>query len=378
MKASIVVLSHNQQEILKACLLSLTHQRLEDGDRFEVVVVDNGSTDGTNEMIANVSVDFPVIYRYVPKEEHSSRAAARNEGITSATGDIVIFLDGDQIAGPDFIYEHLRAHKFSVNKLVIGFRRYLAQGTIDWERLRAGFDVTALPPSEEDERLWLMERFSENANAYRTAWHLFFSCNVSVGKEQLIRVGMFNEGFTGWGLEDSELGYKLQQDGGSFVFCKNAIVYHLYHPSDFNENRFVGWKANADYFISNHPHFEVEAQNILAEFFNPDIRKSWWDCYVRFENVVRAYRGYEGHKLPVSVIVVYHDRPEVSKAIAKEVVSREVVVIDKTQQSDLDLICQSIGEGFDVLYYKQPAEDKLIELYRSLSIRGIWKHDIFK
>ncbi|MEX1028451.1 MAG: glycosyltransferase [Paenibacillaceae bacterium] len=376
MKASVAVLTYNQKETLEACLLSLTHQLLEEGDCFEVIIVDNGSTDGTKEMIANFLAGFPIIYRFIPKSEHSSRAAARNQGIASATGDIIIFLDGDQIAGAHFIYEHLRAHKFSSNKLVIGLRRYIDQGTINLESLGTEFDVAKLPPSDVDERYWLMERFSENANVFRTAWHLFFTCNVSVGREQLIRVGMFNEEFKGWGLEDSELGYRLQLDGGLFVFNKNALVYHVYHSSDFNENRYVGWKTNLDHFISIHPHFEVKAQTILAEFFNPDIRNSWWDCYVRFENVVRAYRGYDGNT-PVSIHVVYQNSPEVTKAIVLEAASREIVVIDKTTQSDLDLIAQSICEAYNVLYYKQPTEDKLIELYRMLSARGIWKQHIY-
>ncbi|AZK47455.1 glycosyltransferase family 2 protein [Paenibacillus lentus] len=377
MKASVVILAYNQREIIEVCLTALTRQRLEEDDSFEVVLVDNGSTDGTGEMIQGINVDYPLKYRYIPRTEQSNRAVSRNQGIVSASGDIVILLDGDQIAAAGFIAEHLRVHKFADNKLVIGFRQYLEQGAINGEHKNALFDEAHMPPSEEDERFWLMERFSENAGAFRTAWHLFFSCNISVRRERLIGVGMFDDKFKGWGLEDSELGYRLEQAGGSFIFNKKALVYHVYHPSEFNEDRFIGWHANLQHFISCHPGFEVEAQKILTEFFNPEIRLSWWDCYVRFENVVRAYQGYEGSRYPVSVIVVYRYSTEVIKAIVSEAAAREVAVIDKTVESNLDLVCQSVREAYDVLYYQQPTEKQLVELYLGFSLRGIWRQQVF-
>ncbi|UPK43235.1 glycosyltransferase [Paenibacillus pabuli] len=378
MKASVIILSYNQREVIKACLSSLSRQRIDDGDQYEVVIVDNGSQDGTGEMIGGLTFDFPILYYYVPRTAESSRATARNKGITNASGDVVVFLDGDQLAEPNFIYEHLRVHKLAKGKLVIGFRRYLSQSSMDLTSLKPGWVNTALSSSEEDERFLLMKRFSENGSAFRTAWHLFFSCNFSVDRELMIQSGMFDEGFKGWGLEDSELGYRLQKDGGAFVFNKNALTFHIYHASEFDESRHLGWKTNMDYFLSLHPTFEVQAQYILEEFFNPEIRNSWWDCYVRFEQVVRVYQGYEGDRLPVSVIVVYERRPEVLQAIAAEAVFREVVVIDKTTSSDLDILCQFIENDFDVLYYKQPSEDDLIELYHRLAVRGIVKHEIFK
>ncbi|GAA0137165.1 hypothetical protein YSY43_40060 [Paenibacillus sp. YSY-4.3] len=378
MKASIVILAYNQQEIIEVCLTSLSRQSLQEGDSFEVVLVDNGSTDGTEELIHQLAVNYPLIYRYIPSTAQSSRAVSRNQGIVSASGDIVIFLDGDQIPGPGFVAEHLRVHKYADDKLVIGFRRYMEQGAIAGGRGKTLFDEGRLPPFEEDERFWLMEQFSENAGALRTAWHLFFSCNISVRRESLIGAGMFSDGFQGWGLEDSELGYRLEQSGGMFIFNKNALVYHVHHPSEFNEARYTGWLANLQHFISRHPSFEVEAQKILAEFFNPEIRISWWDCYVRFENVVRAYQGYEGSRYPVSIIVVYKHSAEAVDAITAEAVSREVAVIDMTVLSDLDLICQSIRQAYDVLYYKHPTERQLVELYRIFAARGIGRQQVFE
>ncbi|PJN48448.1 hypothetical protein PAEAM_59900 [Paenibacillus sp. GM1FR] len=378
MKASVIILSHNQKEVIQACLSSLSRQRLCEGDQYEVVVIDNGSIDGTGEMIGRLTYDFPIRYNYIPSTEQSSRAAARNKGITISNGDVIVFLDGDQLAGPDFIYEHLRVHKLAEGKLVIGFRRYLGEESIDITSLNPGWVHAAITSSEADERFQLMERFSENGSVFRTAWHLSFSCNFSVNREVLIRSGMFDEGFKGWGLEDSELGYRLQQAGGTFVLNKKALTFHIFHPSEFDENRYDGWKTNLDYFLECHPMFEVQAQNILKEFFDPEIRKSWWDCYIRFEKVVRAHQGYEGDRLPVSIIVVYAEGPELIQTISAEAAHREVLVIDKTPSSDLDILCQCINEKFDVLYYKHPSEDQLIDLYHQYAVRGIVKHEIFK
>ncbi|WP_426333503.1 glycosyltransferase [Paenibacillus silvae] len=378
MKASVIILSYNQKELIQACLFSLSQQCLDEGDQFEVVVIDNGSVDGTGDLISRHTYNFPLQYYYIPASEHSSRAIARNRGITAAVGKVVIFLDGDQLAGPDFVYEHLRVHKRAEGKLVIGFRRYLPEESIDIKELHPGWVQAALSSSEADERFRLMEYFSENGSVFRTAWHLSFNCNFSANKDLLIQSGMLDEEFKGWGLEDSELGYRLYKAGGKFIVNKKAMTFHIFHPSEFDENRYAGWKSNLDYFIKCHPIFEVQAQSILKDFFDPGVRKSWWDCYIRFEKVVRAHLSYDGDRLPVSIIVAYTGGSELIQKISEEAADREVLVIDKTSSSDLDIFCQFIHEDYDVLYYRQPSEEQLIELYHRYAARGIAKHDIFR
>ncbi|WP_181150920.1 glycosyltransferase [Paenibacillus sp. PCH8] len=205
MKASVIILSHNQKEMMQACLSSLSRQRLDEGDQFEVVVIDNGSIDGTGEMISGLMYDFPIRYKYIPATAQLSRAAARNKGITTTNGDVVVFLDGDQLAGPEFIYEHLRVHKLAEGKLVVGFRRYLAEESMEMTQFNPGWEHAAVASSEADERFQLMEHFSENGSVFRTAWHLSFSCNFSANREAVIRSGMFDEGFRGWGWKTVNL-----------------------------------------------------------------------------------------------------------------------------------------------------------------------------
>ena len=108
MKASIIIPSFNAKDRLYNNLISLNCQDYPFSE-FEVIVIDNGSADLTAEMLSNFSSYYTLII--IRLDKNVGIARARNLGIIKATGDIIIFHDGDMIATKDFVRKHIEAHE---------------------------------------------------------------------------------------------------------------------------------------------------------------------------------------------------------------------------------------------------------------------------
>ena len=107
MDVSVVIATYNRKELLTTCLRCLDAQDYP-RDRFEVIVVDDGSTDGSAEMVRNWSARYSL--RCIAAG-HQGPGPARNFGVAHALGDIIIFIDDDAFASPWFIAEHVRSHR---------------------------------------------------------------------------------------------------------------------------------------------------------------------------------------------------------------------------------------------------------------------------
>jgi len=105
MRATVAICTHNRAADLREALLSLLAQRF--GGEFEVIVVDNRSTDDTKRVVAEfeMTVRFPVRYLF---EERLGLSVARNRALREARGEFVLFLDDDATASPDWIAEIVR------------------------------------------------------------------------------------------------------------------------------------------------------------------------------------------------------------------------------------------------------------------------------
>src|SRR5437764_3267862 len=107
-KLSIVIPTYNRREMLRQALESLAGQDVPPGE-FEVIVADDGSSDGTGEMVAALPGELPLRYRF--QEDLGFRvAAARNAGARLATAPVLAFLDAGTVPGPGFVRGHLAAH----------------------------------------------------------------------------------------------------------------------------------------------------------------------------------------------------------------------------------------------------------------------------
>lgn len=200
---SIVVPTYNRLETLQYVIPSLLAQSIAP-ERYEIIVADSNSKDGTAEYLASQ----PRV-RHLPGA-YTGRAGARNAGIAAATGRIVLFNDSDIIASPDLLERHLARHERSqcaivgLEVQVRSYEEYLAKSKV--------------PPARDS---------LHPPNRKRLSWLYFLTGNASVAKRDLDAVGGFDESFTGYGHEDLELGYRLEASGVPIVYEPKAVSFHL-------------------------------------------------------------------------------------------------------------------------------------------------------
>lgn len=232
---SVVITTYNRPDALAAVLAACF---LQDDKNFEIIIADDGSTANTRDCVARLAAGAPVAVKHVWQPDDGFRAAmARNRGTLAATGDYIIFLDGDCVPQRDFIARHRALAQPGF--LVSGSRILLSQALTE-RALREGIDVAGLGilarlrlrlAGDMNKVLQTMLRWPDIGRVRRKfSWRRIKSCNLAVWKQDLLAVNGFDESFTGWGHEDSDLVVRLFHAG---VLRKDGAmateVLHLWH-----------------------------------------------------------------------------------------------------------------------------------------------------
>ncbi|HEY9642234.1 MAG TPA: glycosyltransferase [Coleofasciculaceae cyanobacterium] len=205
---SVVIPTYNRQPILEKCLTVLELQQIPPESPiagYEVVVVDDGSTDGTVDWLE--AVQFPHV-RLV-QQDHQGPAAARNLGVQQAKGDTIIFIDSDLVVTPHFLQAHATALQSGEKEL--GSDRLFTYGNVI---NTCNFE----DPTSEPFKL------TDYSRAY------FATGNVAIARQWLEQVGLFDTRFQLYGWEDLELGVRLKQLGLKLIKCPEAVGYHWHPP----------------------------------------------------------------------------------------------------------------------------------------------------
>ena len=237
---SVVIPTYNRLETLRHVIPTLLAQDLAEA-RFELLVCDSQSTDGTAEYLAQVASAHPNV-RHLPGA-YSGRAAARNAGIEAAQGEVVVFNDADILASPDLLSRHLRRHQERSGIAVVGWEVQVKDlADYVYKRDRPDVRGSLHPPSRT-----------------RLSWLYFLTGNASVRRDDLLRAGGFDESFTGYGHEDLELGYRLEKAGLEIVYEPRAVNYHcqdVAHDDQKEKMKLAG--RSTVRFYRKHPDFAVK------------------------------------------------------------------------------------------------------------------------
>ena len=205
---SVVIPTYNRQPILEKCLRALEQQHLADGSQvtgYEIVLVDDGSTDGTVEWLLFNAATFPHVRSLC--QDHQGPAAARNLGVEQALGDTIIFIDSDLVVTPKF----LQAHADALQGQHLGSDRVFTYGRVI---NTCNFDN----PTSEPYKL------TDFSAAY------FATGNVAIARHWLLTAGLFDTRFQLYGWEDLELGVRLKKLGLKLIKCPAAVGYHWHPP----------------------------------------------------------------------------------------------------------------------------------------------------
>ncbi|HEX8700713.1 MAG TPA: glycosyltransferase family A protein, partial [Myxococcaceae bacterium] len=104
MKLSVIIPTFNMAALLRQGLSFLAAQQLPPGTEYEIIVVDDGSSDDTRAVMEQLTAHNPVLrYHFIPRGPRSCRAATRNLGIEVARGEFLVFLDSGVLVSPHFL-----------------------------------------------------------------------------------------------------------------------------------------------------------------------------------------------------------------------------------------------------------------------------------
>jgi glycosyltransferase involved in cell wall biosynthesis len=240
---SVIVTTYNQPQFLQAVLAGYLTQR---DTNFELIVADDGSTDETKQLIDEyrAQVGFPV--KHVWHEDQGFRAGAiRNRAIAAASGEYIVFTDGDCIARPNFVSGHRQLAEpdcfVAGNRILLSedFTKRVVAERIPvqtWSALRLLMsrcqgDVNRLLP------LLRLPLGSHLRTRGGHRWEGARTCNLAAWRDDLLAVNGFDEAYSGWGLEDSDLALRLIHSGVQKKSGQFALpVLHLWHPENARDD----------------------------------------------------------------------------------------------------------------------------------------------
>ena len=217
-KLTIIIPTYNRKDILRKSLAAYRSQSAAE-EILEILVVDDGSTDGTDSVVAQSNEGSPIPIRYI-HQENRGQASARNHGIREARGEIVLFEDDDIIPAGNLVSEHLGWHR-NYPEASVG-----VLGHVSWSP-----EVHPTPFME-----WLglagpLFDYHSLSRGMQVDVAHFYSNNVSLKVEFLRKNGTFDEDFRTYGWEDTELGYRLIRRGLRLLYNPNAVGYHYKYIS---------------------------------------------------------------------------------------------------------------------------------------------------
>lgn len=263
-KISVVIPTYDRLSQLRRVLRGFAAQTVPP-DTFETIVVSDGSTDGTDDYLTSGALPLPV--RFV-RQHNRGPAAARNAGVATAGGELVLFVDDDVVPAPDLIERHLAQHR------------------------RADGDVAVmgpmLTPPDHVMSPWVAYEQAMLEKQYeamrRGAWEptarQFFTGNASVGRAQVLAAGGFDPRFTR--AEDVELAYRLAARGVHFVFDPDAVGLH------YAARSYASWRRTP-YLYGRHD--VVFARDRGQDWLLPEVRKELTHHHALLRVAVRTTAG---------------------------------------------------------------------------------------
>jgi glycosyltransferase involved in cell wall biosynthesis len=230
---SLIVSTFERPQSLRLVLASLERQSGLSKHDMEIVVSDDGSRDDTPDIVARFRARSRFNVLYTTHEHNGFQLArTRNDGVRASTAPYLLFLDGDCVAPPHHVAQHLKRRRPAT--AMAGFYYYLDRATsarIDEAAIeRADFDRWAtashrrqLAAMDWKARFYALVRHPQRPKLY--------GGDIGIWRRDYEAVNGFNEEFTGWGCEDDEFGVRLRKAGIRIrSILRWTRTYHLWHP----------------------------------------------------------------------------------------------------------------------------------------------------
>lgn len=272
---SVIMPTYNKADYLTLTLESFLHQT---NDQFEIVLVDDGSTDHTKNVVDHYSKLLSLNYIY---QENKGRSWARNTGLRSAKSDIIVFCDDDRMVSTTYIDGYLDLLSEKSRQVVIGWKDVIC--TINDDRIRESELITKLRKQygnskylfswdelqnnyEElmeslylrtpyDNYTFVIDRYGSELKGFDIPFAIAVSGNMGYNR-YYAPCEFMDTKFTGWGCEDNEFAYRLMLKGYEFMSSRKVTNHHQRHPVD-NQERSSMLLRNMAYFAVKHTNLDV-------------------------------------------------------------------------------------------------------------------------
>jgi glycosyltransferase involved in cell wall biosynthesis len=245
---SIVIPTYNRKPILEKCLRALEQQQFDRTEiiGYEVVVVDDGSSDRTLDWLTSHASEFSHVRLF--QQNHQGPAAARNLGVEKASGDIIIFIDSDLVVTATFLQAHAEGLLQGKQERELKNSALSPAPIFTYGRVinTCNFD----DPTSESYKI------TDFSAAY------FATGNVAIARYWLEQAGFFDTRFQMYGWEDLELGVRLKKLGLTLIKCPAAVGYHWHPPFSLEQlpnliDKEIQRGKMGVLFYQKHPTWEV-------------------------------------------------------------------------------------------------------------------------
>ncbi|HEX3029111.1 MAG TPA: glycosyltransferase [Clostridia bacterium] len=327
-------------------------------ESFDVIVVDDGSTDGTKDYIKGINRNYELKYIYLERCEDSCRSRSRNVGINHAEGEFLIFIDADIIVRKDYLRE-VERYCGSNDELILVGPRIMLPHDIPYEMVSSGqvFDEFTFDCSRSELhefRCGVFNELSYNASAILYPFLYGQSCNLVAPKKWLEKVNGFDEDLKAWGLEDIEAVYKLWKEGLKFFINSKLEVLHQFHWLEGNvveDDKIAGVEENTRLFLLKHSNIFNIPEEKVYELFKGLAIRFWY-----IEKRVPEYAN--------RIVIEFKDKntlEEIKETIVtlSDRKGMEIIVNDHIEDTDLDVWIQLLGKRNSTPKY-YPVSRKLL------------------
>jgi len=301
---SVVIPTFNRVDKLKKSLDALFEQSL-DPKEYEIIIIDDGSDDSTENLIEHTKNTSKVKLKYYP-QDHMGPAAARNLGIRMANGGIILFTGDDIIFTKSALEEHLNIHsQYPDQKIGV-------LGLVNWSSHN---DVTPVMKWMEDSGEQFDFRAIENKKEVDPS-RFFYTSNLSIKKKIFFETNQFfDEDFFYAAYEDIELGLRLKNKGFILKYNKKALGYHdHYMPiKSYVKTKIIRGKASVRFYnkvshlTERYKKEPGKTKLFLKKHISPKIISfSKRPFLLKINHLVKVMNHYRWHFLQVIIGIPYY------------------------------------------------------------------------
>lgn len=258
---SVVMPTYNRADAIGLTLQHLAQQTLPP-DQFEVIVVDDGSHDNTDEIVTLQSWPFNLTFL---QQSNKGAAAARNLGVSCAQADLIVFLDSDVIADSDLLELHLKSQADHENRILIGRMK-------PWRRISRPWYENAVDPESTGRDYGDEPR--------EVPFFYAYTCNMSIKRSIFQCLEGFDESFPAAGFEDTDIAYRSHKLGYKIYYQPHCVGYHNHSLTlEQRMNKEAMYAASLALLVKKYPVIRTEmvgVDELMPLWSSPCPAKSLW------------------------------------------------------------------------------------------------------